>query len=363
MRKLIIVLAGVVVAPLAVNVVAADQLPSIVNKAQQVVKGVNDVILTEDEERQMGADISAQLRERYGVAQDAAVHKYVTLVGTALAQKSSRPNLKWTFIVLDTDGVNAFAAPGGFVHVTRGALALMQTEAELAGVLGHEIGHVTEKHTVNAVMKSKAITAGVGQGTRNELIREATKLGYAKVIENNFDKNEENASDRTGVELANGLGYAPNGLSSFLTRLADRNKDLKEKSGIFASYPATKSRLDEMAKQIKTRKLTAAALVQPRYDQAINYTLVPVSQVAQAAAAAPGASKPASTAKPAASGQYGIGDITKAVGLENSNSGTVASTGSRGVNPDRDAKGGSNRTLVVVSVTAAELETFKKGIS
>ena len=360
MRKALIGLAIAVMVPLAVNPIAADQIPSQITKGLQAAKGI---VLTEDEERQLGADISAQLRQRFGVVQDAAVHKYVTLVGTLLAQQSSRPNLKWTFIVLDTDGVNAFAAPGGFVHITRGALALVQNESELAGVLGHEITHITEKHTLNAILKSKGVSALAAQATRNDLLQEALKLGYQKTLENNFDSGEEKTSDRTGITLANGVGYAPNGLGGFLTRLAERNKDMKERSGVFASYPETKSRLDEMAKTIKSKTLTSSALVQPRYDQTINYTLVPVAQLAQAAPAAAGTEKPAATAKPATSGKFGIGDITKAVGLENSSSSTTASTGSRGVNPDRDAKGGPNRTLVVVTVTAAELETFKKGIS
>ncbi len=102
------------------------------NKALKAVEKFQDLQITEDEEAQIGADVSAKLRDKYGVVQDKALHKYVTLVGSLLAQQSSRPNLKWTFIVLDTDGVNAFAAPGGFVHITRGALALIQNEAELA---------------------------------------------------------------------------------------------------------------------------------------------------------------------------------------------------------------------------------------
>src|SRR6185369_3003748 len=84
--------------------------------------------------------------------------KYVALVGTVLAKKSTRPKLPWQFIVLDTDGVNAFAAPGGYIHITRGALALMKSEAELAGVLGHEISHITRKHTVNVMQKDKGIS-------------------------------------------------------------------------------------------------------------------------------------------------------------------------------------------------------------
>ena len=103
-------------------------------------KFIRSLTFSDAEEQQLGSEISAKIRDKYGVVQDRAVHKYVTLVGSVLASASSRPNLKWTFVVLDTDGVNAFAAPGGFVHITRGALALIQNEAELADVLAHEIG-------------------------------------------------------------------------------------------------------------------------------------------------------------------------------------------------------------------------------
>src|SRR5688572_32968577 len=80
-----------------------------------------------------------------------------------MTQASSRPDLKWEFIVLDTDGVNAFATPGGLVHVTRGALGLIKNEAELAGVLGHEIAHVTAKHTVRSIQKNKLVSLGAGE--------------------------------------------------------------------------------------------------------------------------------------------------------------------------------------------------------
>ena len=105
----------------------------------------------------VGSIVSEKLRDRYGVVQDKAIHKYVTLVGATLAAESSRPKLPWTFIVLDTDGVNAFAAPGGYVHITRGALALIKNEAELADVLGHEITHVTEKHAITAIKNKKLL--------------------------------------------------------------------------------------------------------------------------------------------------------------------------------------------------------------
>src|SRR4029077_7212590 len=132
-------------------------------KIQDAKGKFDDLNVTEEEERTIGEQVSAKIRQRFGVVQDPAVHKYVTLVGTLLAQQSERPNLPWTFIVLDTDGVNAFASPGGFVHITRGALGLMKNEAELAGALAHEIGHVAHKHTVNSIRKNKAVQLGTSE--------------------------------------------------------------------------------------------------------------------------------------------------------------------------------------------------------
>ena len=91
-------------------------------KAADQKQELDDLTISESEERQIGEDVSGKIRSRFGVVQDPAIHKYVSLVGTALVQQSERPQLPWTFIVLDTDGVNAFASPGGFMHITRGAL-------------------------------------------------------------------------------------------------------------------------------------------------------------------------------------------------------------------------------------------------
>ena len=323
-------------------------LGKVINKAAEVRQ---DLTFSDEEEQQLGSDISAKIRDKYGVVQDRAVHRYVALVGSVIASASSRPNLGWTFVVLDTDGVNAFAAPGGFVHITRGALALIQNEAELADVLAHEIAHVTERHTVKAIQKSKAISLGA-KATRREVLSQAAERGYEILLENNFDRGDETAADTIGVTLANGAGYAPTGLTAFLVRLADRNKGLKERSGIFASHPETKARMDALAKVVTSGKLTASATVAARYGQSIRYTPVPVAAVGSGQA----------TASSSSSGRLGLSGLT-GIGRERSSEQTVSSAGSRGVNPDRDAPGGPNKTLVAVSVSAAEIAEFKKGIA
>jgi predicted Zn-dependent protease len=326
----------------------------------KVNRAVQDLKFTEAEERQLGADVSAKLRERYGVVQDAGVHKYVTLVGAVVARNSSRADLPWTFIVLDTDAVNAFAAPGGFVHITRGALALMQDEAELAGVLAHEIIHVMSRHTIRAIQKGKVEGALAKAATRSAFLEGLGNRLYAVTLENSFDRGEEMESDRFGAALANDAGYHPAGLVAFLNHLADRNKAVQERSGVFASHPETKARTEELARIIKIQRLTNTALVQARYAASIPYKPVPIAQVVPGSAAAPaGAAAPA---RAGGSGNYGVAGLSS-LGRENSSGSTIASAGSRGVNPDRDARGGPNKALVVVTVSPEEIALFRKGIA
>ncbi len=125
------------------------------NKAKDAKDKFDAINMSDADERKIGDEVSTKLRTHFGVDQDKAVTTYVSLVGTVLAKASTRPNLNWQFIVLDTDGVNAYAAPGGLVHVTRGLLGLMKSEAQLADVLGHEITHITAKHTVRAIQKAQ----------------------------------------------------------------------------------------------------------------------------------------------------------------------------------------------------------------
>jgi beta-barrel assembly-enhancing protease len=325
-------------------------------KLEKIDATIGEYTFTDAEEEQMGSDISGMLRQKYGVVQDRAAHRYVTLVGTLLGQASTRPNLKWTFIILDTDGINAFAAPGGFIHITRGALALIQNEAELADVLGHEIGHVTAKHTLKAIQKAKLADAGA-KATRRDFLSEVANAAYSMILENSFDRGDEMESDKVGVTLANSVGYAPTGLSAFLTRLADRYKDAKERSGVFASHPETKARIDGIASAITTNRLNAAATVTPRYAESIKFTLLAVADVPVGAPPAPPAKSSSGS-----SGKIGLGNLTS-IGREKSGSQTTASAGSRGVNTDRDAKGGPNKAAIVVTVTPAEVLAFKQGIS
>lgn len=340
---------------------------SIAKKAQDV----RDLQMTDAEEQELGKQVSARIRARYGVAQDAGVHRYIGLVGLALAQGSTRPALPWTFIVLDTDGVNAFAAPGGYVHITRGALALIKNEAELAGVLGHEIIHVTEKHTIRAIQKSKAVQMGAAEtlSGSSALMEKAVTATYDNIVERGFGRAEENESDEQGVALANKTGYAPNGLVTFLTTLKDRNKESKEKRGLFASHPEMQDRLDRITRQIASQKLAATATLQPRFAKNITYkpvAITAISTVDPGAAGLAGGDAKADEKKAEEKkeepkkGRFGLSKMLPTGGGEKKQAQVTASGGARGVDPEKDSKGGSNPAIVAVKIAAADVAAFKK---
>lgn len=340
---------------------------SIAKKAQDV----RDLQMTDAEEQELGKQVSERIRTRYGVVQDAGVHRYISLVGTALAQGSTRPGLPWTFIVLDTDGVNAFAAPGGYIHITRGALALIKNEAELAGVLAHEIIHVTEKHTIRAIQKSKAVQMGAAEtlSGSSALMEKAVTATYDNIVERGFGRAEENESDENGVALANKTGYAPNGLVTFLTTLKDRNKESKEKRGLFASHPEMQGRLDRITKQIASQKLTASATVQPRFAKNITYEPVAIAAIATVDPGAAGLTGGDAKAEPKKAdekkeepkkGRFGLSRMLPTSGGEKKQAQVTASGGARGVDPEKDSKGGSNPAIVAVKIAAADVTAFKK---
>jgi len=342
-----------------------------------LAKKVADLNISDAEEHEIGAKVSEAIRQRYGVVQDPAVHKYVTLVGAALAVSSTRPDIDWTFIVLDTDGVNAFAAPGGFVHITRGALGLIKSEAELAGVLGHEVIHITEKHTISAIKKSKAKDLGTDLAPGGGLTKAAlSKLADAatEAVLMGFGRGEELESDTKGLVLASGVGYDPKGLGAFLTTLKERNSGATEKQGLFASHPEMDERLKKLESTITGQKLGGTATLEARYKKTITYKTPAQSSIATVAAGAAGlAGGTAKKADPNAGKKDPVDEEPKKKGRfggfankltgggdEKKSAQVTGSGAGRGVNTEKDAKGGGNPALVAVKITLADINAFKK---
>jgi predicted Zn-dependent protease len=370
-------------APARAQLGALGKIKKAADHAADAKKKYDDYNITEQEERQLGEQVSAKLREHFGVYQDQAVTRYVTLVGSVLAQQSARPKLDWKFIVLDTEGVNAYAAPGGFVHITKGLLGLIKNEAELAGVLGHEITHVTEKHTVSAIQRDKKITLTTDElkSAGNPRVEFLTKMGtqaYDDVFDGKFSREDEGEADDVGVALANKIGYSPRGMIDVLKKIDERNGAQDERNGLFASHPVTSDRIQTIEKEIGAKKLTAKATVEPRYKQFITFDARPITEISADVEGASGllsgdkkkdddkknadADKDKKDAdKDKKKGGFGLSSITGTKQAKANQQ--TASAGARGVSPDRDAKGGPNKDALGVKITPADLEAFKKGIA
>src|SRR5918995_6769639 len=177
-------------------------------------------LMSEAQEVQLGQEMDVQVRREMGLYDDAALQRYVQDVGLRLARASERPNLPWHFAVVDEPAINAFALPGGYIYLTRGILPFLDTEAELAGVLGHEIGHVTARHS--AQQYTKATTAGVGVQLLSIFVPEArplqniteTALG---VMFLKHGRDDELQADGLGVQYAARTGWDPAGVAGMLT--------------------------------------------------------------------------------------------------------------------------------------------------
>jgi beta-barrel assembly-enhancing protease len=359
----------------AVSAPAQAQIPGKIGELLKKVQQTTDQLrITDQQEQELGAAVSERIRQRYGVVQDANVHRYVALVGALLAQASSRPDLAWKFIVLDTDGVNAFAAPGGYIHVTRGALALVSSEAELAGVLAHEMIHVTEKHTIRAIQKGKLVQLGADQADlgRNTALFKQLVDKSTEIVMAGFGRSEELEADEKGVRLANRVGYSPVALRSFLVRLTDRNKAAAGKQGLFASHPEMRERLDALDAQIAREGLSSPATLEPRYRAHVSYK--PTAQAAIAAIEDGAAGLTGGSGKSSGSGKdapttetdkpkkkgFGLSGLLAPAGNEKKSAEVTGSAAARGVDKERGAPGGSVKTIVAVTLTPAEIEAFRK---
>jgi predicted Zn-dependent protease len=180
-------------------------------------------LLSEAEELAIGQQQDAEIRREMGVYDDPALQRYVNDLGQQLARHSHRPNLPWSFTVVDSPAINAFALPGGYIYLTRGILAYLDDESELAGVLGHEIGHVTARHAAQAYTRQAQANVGLTilsifvPSTRPFADLGATGLG---VLFLRHGRDAELEADRLGVEYGSAAGYDPSGVPRFLTTLA-----------------------------------------------------------------------------------------------------------------------------------------------
>ena len=240
---------------------------TIVKTGQALRKGFAD--LTPQEEYYLGRAVSARILGQYRVLGDDGRTAYVNTLGQVLARASSRPETfgGWHFLLLDTDEVNAFAAPGGFIFVTRGLYATCGTEEQLAAVLAHEVSHVTLRHGLGAIKNERLTEAFTILGT--EAVKEYSKgqlqqLTAAfegsindianKMIVSGYSQGQEYAADAEAARVAWRAGYNPAGLTEYLAALREKGRRGATK-GFFSTHPPADDRLERAASSIQTDRL------------------------------------------------------------------------------------------------------------
>jgi predicted Zn-dependent protease len=220
-------------------------------------------LMSEAQEIDTGRQLDAEVRRELGVYADAELQRYVDQIGQRLARTSHRPTLDWHFAVVNQPAVNAFALPGGFVYITRGILPFLDNEAELAGVLGHEIGHVTARHSAAAY--SKAAGAGIGLALLGIFVPSTRPLqGAAEtalgVLFLKHGREDELQADRLGAEYAAKAGWDPSGIAGMLTTLARIDEATGSRKGVpnwLSTHPAPAERVQQI--QVAVNQAQAAA--------------------------------------------------------------------------------------------------------
>jgi predicted Zn-dependent protease len=235
------------------NLSSLGKIKSLVQKSQQASQATGA-----SRETEIGAAMAAKLLGSAPLVDDPALQQYVNKVGLWLALQTERSDLAWHFGVIDTQTVNAFAAPGGYVFVTRGLLDKMNDESELAGVLSHEISHVLAQHHLKAIQKGAAVglmtdvlgmaaTERMNSENWNKVVNAGTEL-YARGL----DKQDEFEADRMGVVIAARGGYDPFGLPAVLQTLDGISAQDSHLALMFKTHPAPAARLQALDKAMGT---------------------------------------------------------------------------------------------------------------
>ena len=235
------------------------------------------VFMSEEDELQMGAQAHAQILQQLPVYNEPALQDYVQTVGDRVAAQSDRPELKYTFTIIDSPDVNAFALPGGYIYINRGLMAYMETEAQLAAVLGHEIGHVTARHSVrhhrNTVLANTAglaVAIGTGVGAAGQV---ASVAGQAAI--SGYGRDLELEADRLGSRYMAESGYDHEEMLKVLSilkyqqeyaqeRARNEGRDATAYHGVFSSHPDNDERLQGVVR--------AAKKLEPKADPVVGRT-------------------------------------------------------------------------------------------
>lgn len=237
-------------------------------RASSNVSTLGDISADVEAEIAFGRDVAARILGRLHLANAPELNDYLNLVGNAVAQQGNRPELTYRFALLQSDSINAYAAPGGYIFVTTGAFAMMQDEAELAAVLAHELAHINQKHVVTELQirgADKAPEAGLSRLIGG--MADPTRLAFMQTVDKAVDilfdsglkQRDEFEADRLGVITASLAGYDPLALSRYLGRLEAIHDN--KTSVLYKTHPPMAERrraIDAVLEKDGLRRLTGA---------------------------------------------------------------------------------------------------------
>lgn len=192
-----------------------------------------------------GRVLAARILGKYAYYEDSKLNEYVNKVGKGLAQFANRPEIEFRFAVIDTPIINAFAAPGGYIFVTKGALAKMEDEAELAAVLSHEIAHVTERHIVKELnikgtdaspVSGFAQVLGGGTGAAKAVFSQIVDQAAEILFEKGLKKQDEFDADRVSIIISSTAGYDTLAMKRYLVTISGADKEIKSLVGTHPSF-------------------------------------------------------------------------------------------------------------------------------
>jgi predicted Zn-dependent protease len=223
-------------------------------------------LVSKSQEIAMGQEAAKQVESTIGLVDDAEMQGYVSRVGLRLATHSERPDLPWKFAVVDDPTPNAFALPGGPIYITRGLLSLMDSEAELAGVLGHEIGHITARHSVSQISRAQLAQLGLGIGMilAPQLANVGQALGSGlQLLFLKYGRDDERQSDDLGFKYALAQGYDVREMDDVFASLA-RAGEMEQKSALpswLSTHPAPEERIQRIGEKLAATTIPANAAV------------------------------------------------------------------------------------------------------
>ena len=240
--------------------------------------------LTEEEEYYLGRGVAAMVFSKYKPLNNSALNSYVNKVGRVVASVSERPEAfnGYHFLVLDSSEINAFAAPGGFVFITKGLLKLAPDEDALAGILAHEVSHVVLGHGVKAITQASLTQAFMVIGKEaadtyspgdlkilTSTFGDSVSNVFETVLGKGYSRSQEYDSDAMAVKLAKEAGYNPNGLANTLAALEKQ----KGEAGWYSTHPSATDRLEEIEDDSKpsSEMTPAEAVRKKRFEQAVGH--------------------------------------------------------------------------------------------